>query len=164
MTMLVRSLELVGFLGIAKAWQSVGWAFAVHFHFHRAFAFGAGFAKDGESGQSFVVNLSNQIGFAGIFLLPDLADLEFARGHMTNVVRIGRPVNISARVDSLGQHVGAFWCGGAARGNRFDVEVAEVGAHGTERTAKARRLSGRRSGKRGRSKQCPHSGSLKARL
>jgi hypothetical protein len=23
--------------------------------------------------------------------------LEFARGHMTNVVRIGRPVNISAR-------------------------------------------------------------------
>jgi hypothetical protein len=97
MTMLVRSLELVGFLGIAKAWQSVGWAFAVHFHFHRAFAFGAGFAQDGEGGEGFVVNLSNQIGFAGIFFLPDLADLEFARGHMTNVVRIGRPVNMSAQ-------------------------------------------------------------------
>ena len=97
MTMLVRSLELVGFLGIAKAWQSVGWAFAVHFHFHRAFAFGAGFAQDGEGGEGFVVNLSNQIGFAGIFLLPDLADLEFAGGHNTNVDRIGRPVNISAR-------------------------------------------------------------------
>jgi hypothetical protein len=68
MTMLVASSELVGFLGVAETWKSVGWALAVHFHFHRAFAFGAGFAKDGESGQSFVVNLSNQIGFAGIFL------------------------------------------------------------------------------------------------
>ena len=117
--MLVASSELVGFLGVAETGESVGRAFAVHFHFHRAFAFGAGFAQDGESGQGFVVNLSNQIGFAGIFLLPDLADLEFARGHMTNVVRIGRPVNISARGDSLGQHLGALWCGGAARSKRF---------------------------------------------
>lgn len=89
--------ELVGFLGVAEAWEGVGGAFAVYFDFYRTFAFGAGFAEDGEGGQGFVVNLSNQIGFSGIFLLPDLADLEFARGHMTNVDRIGRPVNISAR-------------------------------------------------------------------
>ncbi len=95
--MLVASSELVGFLGVAEAGEGVGRAFAVHFDFYGAFAFGAGFAEDGEGGQGFVVNLSNQIGFAGIFLLPDLADLEFARGHMTNVVRIGRGVNISAR-------------------------------------------------------------------
>jgi hypothetical protein len=97
MTRLVASSELVGFLGVAEAGEGVGEAFAVHFYFNGAFGFGAGFAEDGEGGQGFVVNLSNQIGVAGIFLLPDLADLEFARGHMTNVVRIGRSVNISAR-------------------------------------------------------------------
>ena len=70
---------------------------AVHFYFYGAFGFRAGFAEDGEGGQGFVVNLSNQIGFAGIFLLPDLADLEFAGGHMTNVVRIAGSVNMSAR-------------------------------------------------------------------
>jgi hypothetical protein len=95
--MLAAASEFVGFLGVAEAWESVGWAFAVHFYFHRAFAFGAGFAQNGEGCEGFVVNLSNQIGFAGIFLLPDLADLEFAGGHITNVDRIGRPVNISAR-------------------------------------------------------------------
>jgi hypothetical protein len=95
--MLVASSELVGFLGVTKAWEGVGWAFAVYFYFNGAFGFCAGFAEDGEGGQGFVVNLSNQIGFAGVFLLPDLADLEFARGHMTNVVRIGGAVNMSAR-------------------------------------------------------------------
>ena len=95
--MLVASSELVGFLSVAEAWEGVGRAFAVHFYFNGAFGFGAGFAKDGEGGQGFVVNLSNQIGFAGIFLLPDLADLEFAGGHMTNVVRIAGSVNMSAR-------------------------------------------------------------------
>jgi hypothetical protein len=75
MTMLVASSELVGFLGIAEAWQGVRGAFAIDFDFFRAFTFCAGFAKDGEGGQGFVVNLSNQIGFAGIVLLPDLADL-----------------------------------------------------------------------------------------
>jgi hypothetical protein len=97
MTMLVASSELVGFLGVAEAWESISWAFAVYFYFNGAFGFRAGFAKDGEGGEGFVVNLSNQIGFAGIFFLPDLADLEFASGHITNVDRIGRAVNISAR-------------------------------------------------------------------
>jgi hypothetical protein len=95
--MLFASSKLVGFLGVAEAGESVGGAFAVDFYFYRTFAFGAGFAQDGEGREGFVVNLSNQIGFAGIFLLPDLADLEFASGHMTNVVRIGRAVNMSAR-------------------------------------------------------------------
>lgn len=95
--MLVTPSKLVGFLGVAETWEGVGRAFAVHFNFYGAFGFGAGFAEDGEGGQGLVVNLSNQIRFAGVFLLPDLADLEFARGHMTNVVRIGWAVNMSAR-------------------------------------------------------------------
>jgi hypothetical protein len=95
--MLVASSEFVRFLGIAEAWEGVGWAFAVHFDFYGAFGFCAGFAEDGEGRQGFVVNLSNQIGFARIFLLPDLADLEFTRGHMTNVVRNAGGVNTSAR-------------------------------------------------------------------
>ena len=97
MTRLVAASEFVGFLGVAEAWKGVGGAFAVYFDFHRTFAFCAGFAEDGEGGEGFVVNLSNQVGFAGTFLFPNLADLEFARGHITNVVRIGGAVNISAR-------------------------------------------------------------------
>ena len=71
-------------------------AFAIYFYFYGAFGFRAGFAQDGEGGQGFVVNLSNQIGFAGVFLLPDLADLDFAGGHITNVERISGSVNTSA--------------------------------------------------------------------
>lgn len=97
MATLVASSEFVGFLRIAEAWEGVGRAFAIYFYFHGAFGFRAGFAQDGEGGQGFVVNLSNQIGFAGVFLLPDLADLELTRGHITNVVRIAGSVNMSAR-------------------------------------------------------------------
>ena len=89
-------LEIVGFLGVAETGDGVGRALAADFDLYRALAFGAGFAEDGESGEGFVVNLSNQIGFAGIFLLPDLADLEFACGHLPNVDRIAGSVNISA--------------------------------------------------------------------
>ena len=95
--MLFASSKLVGFLGVAEAWEGVGGAFAVDFNFYGAFGFRAGFAEDGEGGQGFVVNLSNQIGIAGVLFLPDLADLEFAGGHVTNVVRIGGAVNTSAR-------------------------------------------------------------------
>jgi hypothetical protein len=94
--MLVASSEFVGLLGVAETGEFVRRTLAVHFYFHRAFAFGAGFAEHGEGGQGFVVNLRDQVGIAGIFLLPDLADLEFARGHMTNVDRIGRGVNKGA--------------------------------------------------------------------
>ena len=51
--------KLVGFLGIAEAWEGVGGAFAVYFDFYGTFAFCAGFAEDGEGGEGFVVNLSN---------------------------------------------------------------------------------------------------------
>jgi hypothetical protein len=91
--MFVASSEFVGFLSVAETGEFVGRALPVHFDFHRAFAFCTGFAEHGEGGQGFVVNLGDQVGIAGIFLLPDLADLEFARGHMTNVDRIGRGVN-----------------------------------------------------------------------
>jgi len=94
--MLAASSEFVGFLGVAEAGEGVGRTLAVYFHFYGTFGFGAGFAEDGEGGQGFVVNLSNQIGFAGVFLLPDLTDLEFPRGHMTNVDRIAKAVNMSA--------------------------------------------------------------------
>ena len=48
--MLVASSELVGFLGVAEAGEGVSRAFAIYFDFYGAFAFGTGFAKDGESG------------------------------------------------------------------------------------------------------------------
>jgi len=42
--------KLVGFLGVAEAWEGVGGTFAVYFNFYGALAFGAGFAEDGEGG------------------------------------------------------------------------------------------------------------------
>jgi hypothetical protein len=89
-------LERVGFLGVAETWESLRGAALVHFHFYRAFGFGAGFAEEGEGGDSFVVNLSNQIRFAGFVLFPDLADLDFAGGHNTNVNTFEESVNIAA--------------------------------------------------------------------
>jgi hypothetical protein len=89
-------LEIVGFLGVGEAWEVADGAFAIYFDFFGPFVFGAGFAEDGEGGQSFVVKLSNQIGFAGVVFLPDLADLDFAGGHITNVDRIWRGVNTGA--------------------------------------------------------------------
>jgi hypothetical protein len=83
-------------LGIAETWQGLRGAALVHFDFYRAFRFGAGFAEEGEGGEGFVVNLSNQIRFAGFVLFPDLADLDFAGGHNTNVDRFGECVNIAA--------------------------------------------------------------------
>jgi hypothetical protein len=89
-------LERVGFLGIAEAWQGLRDAALVHFDFYCAFRFGAGFAKEGEGGEGLVVNLSNQIRFARFVLFPDLADLDFASGHNTNVNRFEESVNIAA--------------------------------------------------------------------
>jgi hypothetical protein len=83
-------------LCVGEAWEVAYGAFAVYFHFFGAFVFGAGFAEDGEGGQGLVVKLSNQIGFAGILFLPDLADLDFAGGHFTNVDRILGGVNTGA--------------------------------------------------------------------
>jgi len=57
--MFVASSKLVGFLGVAEAWEGVGGALAAYFNFDGSLAFGAGFAEDGEGGESFVVNLSN---------------------------------------------------------------------------------------------------------
>jgi hypothetical protein len=88
-----RELEFVGFLGVCETGERDGGTVAVHFDFDWGIGLGAGLAKDGVGGEGLVVNLSNQIGFAGIRLLPDLADLEFTRGHNTNVVRIGGGVN-----------------------------------------------------------------------
>ena len=82
-----KSLELVGFLGVAETGEGLRGAALVHFDFYCTFRFSAGFAEEGEGGDGFVVNLSNQIRFAGIVLFPDLADLDLARRHSTNVNR-----------------------------------------------------------------------------
>ena len=74
----------------------MGWAALVYFDFYGTFGFGAGFAEEGEGGDSFVVNLSNQITFAGFVFLPDLTDLDFAGGHNTNVNRFDEGVNKTA--------------------------------------------------------------------
>ncbi len=83
-------------MGVAEAWEVAYWTFAVYFDFFGPFVFCAGFAEDGVGGEGFVVKLSNQIGFAGVVLLPDLADLDFAGGHITNVDRIRGGVNTGA--------------------------------------------------------------------
>jgi hypothetical protein len=83
-------------LGVAETWEGLRGAALVHFDFYGAFRFGAGFAEEGEGSDSLVVNLSNQIRFAGFVLFPDLADLDFAGGHNTNVNRFEQRVNIAA--------------------------------------------------------------------
>jgi hypothetical protein len=91
-----HGLEVVGFLGVGEAREVVCGALAVNFYFFGALVFGAGFAQDGVGSQGFVVNLSNQIGFAGVVFLPHLADLYLTGGHNMNVDRIGRSVNTAA--------------------------------------------------------------------
>jgi hypothetical protein len=91
-------LEGVGFLGVGEAGEGLRAAALVHFHFYGAFGFGAGLAEEGVGGDGFVVNLSDQIGFAGFVLFPDLADLNFPGGHNTNVDRFGGGVNIASPV------------------------------------------------------------------
>ncbi len=83
-------------MGVTETRQGLRGASLVHFDFYGAFGFGAGFAEESEGGDGFVVNLSNQIRFAGFVLFPDLADLDFARGHNTNVDRFEECVNIAA--------------------------------------------------------------------
>jgi hypothetical protein len=88
-------LELIGFLGVGVTGECLRCAATVHFHFYRSFGFGSGFAQQGVGGYGFVVNLSNQIRFARIVFLPDLANLDFADRHSTNVDRFELGVNNS---------------------------------------------------------------------
>jgi hypothetical protein len=89
-------LELVGFLSVGETWEGLRGAALVYFDFNGALGFGAGFAEQGEGGDGFVVNLSNQIRFAGIVFLPDLADLDLSNRHSTNVDRFEEGVNNGA--------------------------------------------------------------------
>ena len=96
-------LELVGFLCVGETGEGLRGAALIDFNFDGAFGFGAGFAEQGEGGDGFVVNLSNQIRFAGIVFLPDLADLDLADGHSTNVDRFEEGVNNSAKARFAGE-------------------------------------------------------------
>ena len=83
-------------MSVSKAGEGLGGAALVDFDFYRAFGLGPRFAEKSEGGDGFVVNLSNQITFAGFVLFPDLADLDFAGGHTTNVNRFDEGVNMAA--------------------------------------------------------------------
>ena len=96
-------LELVGFLGVGETWEGLRRAALIHFNFDGALGFGAGFAEQGKRGDGFVVNLSNQIRFAGIVFLPDLANLDFSNRHSTNVDRFWLGVNNSAKARFAGE-------------------------------------------------------------
>ena len=96
-------LELVGFLGVGETGEGLRGAALVHFNFDGALGFGAGFAEQGEGGDGFVVNLSNQIRFAGIVFLPDLADLDLSDRHNTNVDRFEEGVNNGAKARFAGR-------------------------------------------------------------
>jgi hypothetical protein len=102
-TTLKARLEGVGLLGVGEAGEGLRGAALVHFDFYGAFGFGTGLAEEGVGGDSFVVNLSDQIGFAGFVLFPDLADLNLARGHDTNVDRFDGGVNIAAALCFSGE-------------------------------------------------------------
>jgi hypothetical protein len=91
-------LKRVGFLGVGETGEGLRGAALVNFDLYRAFGLGAGFAEQGEGGDGFVVNLSNQVAFAGIVLFPNLADLDFAGGHSSNVDRFEVCVNNAAAV------------------------------------------------------------------
>lgn len=97
-TTLKARLEGVGLLGVSEAGEGLRGAALIDFDFYGAFGLGAGFAEQGEGGDGFVVNLSNQIRFAGIVLFPNLADLDFAGRHSTNVDRFEVCVNNAAAV------------------------------------------------------------------
>jgi hypothetical protein len=98
-----KSLKRVGFLGVTETWQGLRGAASVYFDFYGAFRFGTGFAEEGVGGDGFVVNLSNQIGFARIIFFPDLADLDLADRHNTNVDRFDERVNTQKQDDSQGK-------------------------------------------------------------
>ncbi len=89
-------LELVGFLGVGESGEGLSGAATVHFDFYGAFGFGAGLAQEDVGCDGFVVNLSNQIGFARIVLAPDLAYLDFPDRHNMNVDRFNEGVNTAA--------------------------------------------------------------------
>lgn len=85
-------------MGIAETGKGLRGAALVNFDLYGAFRFGTGLAEKGKCGDGFVVNLSNQIRFARIVLLPDLADLDLSGRHTTNVDRFDPRVNIAAAV------------------------------------------------------------------
>jgi hypothetical protein len=87
-------LKIVGILSVGEAGDSGDCAGARNLDPHRRLGLRAGLAEKNKAGQRFVVNLSDQIVFAGVVLLPDLADLNLSRGHITNVARIPESVNM----------------------------------------------------------------------
>jgi len=95
-------LEVVGFLGVGETGKSLRRAALIDFNLYGALGFGTGLAEQGESCDSFVVNLSNQIRFAGIIFLPDLANLDLSNRHSTNVDRFEEGVNKGATVRFAG--------------------------------------------------------------
>jgi len=64
------------------------------FHAHRRFGFGASLAQDGVGREGFAVNLGDEKRVLATVFFPDLADLDFANGHSTNVVRFLGTVNM----------------------------------------------------------------------
>lgn len=77
-----RGLKIVGFLSVSKSRKRGPGAAVSHFHPDRGFGLGTCLAEDSESGQCFVVNLSNQKRFAAFIPFPDLSDLNLASGHV----------------------------------------------------------------------------------
>jgi hypothetical protein len=61
---------------------------------NRRLGFRTRLSQDGKARQRLVVNLGDQKGVGAVVLFPDLADLDLARGHITNVDRIPEAVNI----------------------------------------------------------------------
>src|SRR5579872_6194525 len=74
-------LELLGFLGESETGKSWRCASVADLDPQRSIRLGAGLAQNGKGSQSFVIDLRDQVGVAGVFLFPYLTDLYFLDRH-----------------------------------------------------------------------------------
>ena len=74
-------LDGVVFEGWGEAGDALTFGGALDFDAQLVFFFGAGFAKDGDGAEGFVVDAGDQEGVTALQILPELTDLNFSRSH-----------------------------------------------------------------------------------
>jgi hypothetical protein len=77
-------LEAFVFLGRGEARKVLAGGGALHADAKQGLLFGSGFAKDNHGAKGFCVHAGDQVGFAGVFLLPKLANLNFGDAHVVD--------------------------------------------------------------------------------
>jgi hypothetical protein len=70
----------------------------IHFHLHRPLGFGACLSEHRVCRQRLVIQFRYQVGVTRVVVLPDLADLNLADRHITNVKGFAQTVNTAELV------------------------------------------------------------------